>query len=754
MAVVHFAESAPYKQVLDDGTEVIRTNAWSPPGCHPTGCGLRLFVKDGKLVKVEGDPDNPITHGKLCVRCLALKDYVYHPDRILYPMKRAREDRGKDKWERITWDEAFEIASTKIKEISEKWGPESIFLNVGTGREGVSYQYYLTGMAIGTPNSCYSQSGWSCMGPRNTNCKLLMGTGYIEYDYAGGLPGRYDDPDFVLPKYVLFWGKEPLKSNPDGLWGHAIIELMKRGTEVVMVDPRTPWLASRAKYVLHLRPGTDTALAFALVNTIIKEDLYDHEFVEKWVHGWDEFVERVMPHDAEWAAPITGVSADQIKEVARYLATEKPGGLSMGLATDQNPNGVQLVQLLVALTSITGNLDVPGGTVIGEGYSQVDMTQSTKSLSKELAAKCIGQDEYPALAMLLNTTHPDLTLDTLETGKPYPLKMCWFDSCNIIAPTNSAQPRRWYDQLRKLEFNMASDLFMNPTIMGLADLVLPISTFAEHDGVVMTHYGAQMGVIGAINKAIEVGECKSDLEILIEWGKKLNPEAFADKTWENVESYLDNFLAGYGMKFDDLRHEGSGLVDVGYHKYETGELRPDGQPGFPTTTGKLELYSLMYAALGEDPLPYYEEPRFGPIRRPDLAEEYPLTLTTGQRHYTSFHSEHRQLAVLREIKPYPLIEIHPDTAKKYGIQDGDWVKIENPWGSATEKAKIVETIRPDVVAADHGWWYPEDEADSPSLFGVWKSNVNTMVPHKEIGKLGFGAYYKSIPCKISRAESL
>ena len=747
---VHWKETSEWKKTLADGTEVIRTCAWSPPGCHSVGCGLRLFVKDGELVKVEGDPEHPLTKGKLCVRCLALKEYIYHPDRIKYPMKRAGK-RGEDKWERISWDEALDTIIEKTEEITEKYGPESIISMVGTGRQAVRFQYPLTSIGLGSPNVCYSQSGWSCMGPRNTVTTMVLGGGYVELDWAAGLPGRYDDPEYVLPEYILMWGKDPLKTNPDGLWGHSVIEMLKRGSKLIMVDPRMSWLATKAEQVLQLKPGTDTALALAMLHIIINEDLYDHEFVEKWTHGFEELKERVQQYSPAWAAKATGVPESQIVEVTRILAAADTVSLCMGLATDQNPNGVQLVHALISMISITGNLDVPGGTEVGR-LMVMDMNADAP-LPEELTDKVIGQKEYPALPLVLNTTHPDLTLETFETEKPYPLRMVWISSSNFISPTNSAQPRRWYDAVRKsTEFCVATDLFMNPTIMALADIVLPVASFAEHDGIVLTQQGTNSGLVGAINKAIDVGEAKSDLEILLALAKRKSPEKTKGEKWESPEKYLDDQLRPFDIKFADLKKTVSVQQDVGYRKHERGVLRPDGEPGFNTTTGKLELYSIMFEMLGEDPLPFYEAPRFGPDSRPDLVEEYPLTLITGVKTYTSFHSEHRMIPSLREITPDPLVEIHPDTAARLGIIDGDWVWIENMWGRAKEKAMLTPIVHPDVVSAAHGWWFPEKEASEPSLYGVWESNINNLVPHKEIGKLGFGAPYKSLPCKVYRVE--
>lgn len=754
----HYKDNpAPARTTLDDGTEVIRTCAWSPPGCHAVGCGVKLFVKDGKLVKVEGDPDHQLTKGRLCVRCLDLKEAVYSPDRILHPMKRDPKDRGKDKWERITWDEATDLIVTKTEEIRAKYGSEAICTYQGTGREAVRYGFTLSSKVLRTPNTCYAQSGWSCMGPRQTAMTMMLGSAYIELDYNGGSLDTWDDPDWRRPDYVFCLGKQPLASNPDGLWGHALIELMKRGTKLIMVDPRMNWLSIRAEQAIQLLPGTDGALCLAILHVLIGEDLYDHDFVDRWCYGFDELAERVKKYTPEMAAETCGIDASEIYECARKLAYD--GGktrwsLLMGVAVDQNPNGCQVTQCLIAMAAITGNLDVPGGTVVGV-QMQFEMTGATDFMGDELKNKCIGWDVYPIVKVLLNTTHPDITLECLETGRPYELKMAWIDSTNLLSPTCSAQPKRWHDALKKMEFTVAKEMFMTPTVMALADVVLPLSTWAEHDGIVMTNQGCQMGIAGAINKGLQIGECKSDLEMLIHFQK-----AFYERVWheeppyQTVEEFLEDDVAKLDTTWGELKEKVVASNDIGgYRKYEKGLIRPDGKVGFQTATGRVELWSTGYANLGDDPLPYYFPPKLGKEARPDLAKEYPLTMTTGARYYASFHSEHRQLPSLRDLVPDPWLEIHPDTAAKLGIKDGDEVTIENPWGIAHEIAKVTPVVRPDVVGAAHGWWFPEQDGEEPNLFGVWKSNINSLVPHRVLGKMGFGAPYKQLPVKVYKTPN-
>ncbi len=752
----HFKENcAPKRQVLEDGTEVIRTCAWSPPGCHAVGCGIKLFVKDGELVKVEGDPDHQLTQGRLCPRCLAMKEAVYHPDRILYPMKRDPKDRGLDKWERISWDEATKLVVDETQRIREKYGSEAICVYMGTGREAVRYGFTLSSKVLRTPNNCYSQSGWSCMGPRQTAMTMMLGSAYIELDYNGGSLDVWNDPDWKRPDYVFCLGKEPLKSNPDGLWGHALIEIMKQGSKLLMVDPRVNWLASRADQVLQVIPGTDAALCLAILNVLVNEDLVDHDFIDRWCYGYDELAERVQEYTPAFAAEQCGIKEEDIYTCARKLGYDgvHHWSLLMGVAVDQNPNGCQVTQCLIAMAAITGNLDVPGGTVVGV-QMQFEMTGATDFMSDELKNKCIGWDVYPIVKVLLNTTHPDITLEALETGRPYELKMAWIDSTNLLSPTCSAQPKRWHEALKKMEFTVAKEMFMTPTVMALADVVLPLSTWAEHDGIVMTNQGCQMGIAGAINKGLTVGECKSDLEMLVHFGKAFYKAFGEEYPFDNVEEYLIDDVGKMDTTWEELSEKVVASNDIGgYYKHERGLIRADGKIGFQTATGRVELWSTGYQSLGDDPLPYYFPPKLGRVDRPDLAKEYPLTLTTGARYFASFHSEHRQIPSLRQLTPDPYLEIHPDTAEDLEIKDGDEVTIENPWGTAHEIAKVTPSVRRDVIAAAHGWWYPEQDGEEPNLYGVWKSNVNSLVPHRVLGKMGFGAPYKQLPAKVYKTPA-
>lgn len=740
----------------EDGLTVTRSAVWSPPGCHPVGCGLKLYTnKDGKLVKVEGDENHPVTQGRLCVRCIALQDYVYNPDRLTHCMKRDPARRGDpDAWEVISLDEALDILKENYDRITSKYGRESIVQVNGTGREGGTNQPLPADCVLGTPNSCYAQSGYACYVPRCSATIYNTGIMYPEFDYAACLPGRYDDPEYQIPECLVLWGKHPLESNPDGFFGHSVVDLMQRGTRLITVDPRVTWLSSRADYHLQIRPGTDTALGMAMLDVIIKEDLYDHNFVEKWCYGFEQLAERVATMPPERAAEICGINAEDIRGAARMYATAKPAGMLWGLAVDQKTNGVQNGLVIIDLEAITGNFDRPGGQLALEIGTNAQFSDTFGYDDPEWRKdKMIGMKEYPAYCSILQQCHCDLTLQAMETDDPYPIRFAWINSSNVMANT-AAEPRRWEKALKRMEFVGSLDCFMTPTMQACGDLIFPCATVAERDATVMAQYGASPLVDGITNKAIEhvAPDVLGDLEFDWVAGHKLHPE-----WWEKYDTYYDfiNDLRFYGRStFEEEREKVYKQASNRYYKYEDGGLRFDGQPGFMTPTGRIELYSTMFEQFGDDPLPYYEEPIMSKYRDPKMGKVYPYVLTSGARTFTYFHSEQRQIPFLREINPNPEAEINPKLAREKGIADGQWVRIWNQHGECFYKAKISQIVKEDVIHCRHGWWFPERDAHDNGFgpYDTFRSNVNNLVPHFHFGKLGMGAPFKENWCDIEPIE--
>ncbi|MBW1979223.1 MAG: molybdopterin-dependent oxidoreductase [Deltaproteobacteria bacterium] len=731
----------------EDDLTVVRSIARTGPGCHE-GCGVLLYVKDGKLVKVEGNPEFPNNQGRLCPRCLALPDVVYHPDRLRYPMKRAGK-RGEGKWERITWEEAYQNIAQRFNDIKNEVGPEFVIFCQGTGRDIGPYISRLA-YSFGSPNRVIfgPLHGHACYAPKVTVLAATTG-GFEVADCAQFVPDRYENPSWNPPECIIIWGNNPIVSNPDGFVGHWIIECMKRGSEIIVVDPRKTWLATRAKIWMQIRPGTDAALALGMLNVIINQGLYDDSFVREWTYGFEELKKRVQEYPPDKVEEITWIQKEKIIKAAITYASSKPAAIQWGVAIDQSKECVPTIHALMTLWAITGNLDVPGGNVFKSRNFDLDaeINKELQEIIKDKKDKKIGAGKYPLLDDWYVSAVGSEVIEQIFSDSPYPIKGAWIQTTNTFA-CGAADARRVYEALKKLDFVVVVDLFMTPTAMAFADIVLPAATYPERDGIAVT--GGNQIFVGAINKAIEpVGQCKSDMEINLELGRRLNPEIWP---WENVQEMFSAMLKPTGMSFEELRSKGFAYDVFEYKKYEKGLLRADNKPGFNTPTGKVELYSTVFKECGLDPLPYFKEPPESPVSTPELAKKYPLVLTTGAKTWGFFHSEHRQIPLLRQMNPDPVVEIHPDTAEKLGIKDGDWVYIENKHGRCQQRAKLTVGIHPRVVHAQHGWWFAEKPGPDPSLFGVWESNINLLLPSGWVGKSGFGYPFKSQICRVYKKE--
>ena len=687
--------------------------------CHG-GCGVLMHVQDGRLVKVEGDRDAPLNHGRLCPIGTITVDLVYHPDRLKYPLRR-EGPRGSGQWRRISWDEAFDEIVDRLDRIRTEFGPEAIALGTGTGRHHIRWVSRF-GHALGTPNWC--EPGFAqCFHPRVNTCILTFGDFPVS-DFTGGTP----------PACMLFWGHNPLNSGPDGETRFNVREALDHNPEIIVVDPRETELARRAAVWLQLRPGTDDALALALLNVIIDEKLYDAPFVTRWTYGFDALAEHVRAYTPEWAEPITWVPADKIRAAARLFARAKPAMMEWGCAIEHTPNCIQTVRAISLLPAITGNIDVPGGWVFGmHGIGR--FPSLIENLTPEANAKRLGADRFKLLAgegADLPAAHIPTLLQAMREGKPYPVKAFLVFGNNTL--TTYANSKLVYDSLMKLDFMVCADLFMTPTAE-LADIVLPAALWPELDQVAGLPTVAA-NVVFANQRAVRTFECKSDEEIFVELARRLKLPCGT----EPVEAVLDAQLkaGGLDMTFAELKQRGSVVVPFKYRKYEDG--------GFKTPTGKLELYSTRLKDMGYAPLPTYEEPPESPVSRPDVAADFPLVLTTGARISNFFNSEHRQVEKLRKAHRDPIAEIHPDTAQRYGIKNREWMWIETRRGRIKQRARVTTGIDPRVIAAQHGWWFPEEPAPD---HGVWRANANMLTDNQPPYDPAMGTYQlRALLCRV------
>jgi anaerobic selenocysteine-containing dehydrogenase len=694
--------------------EVIRTNC---RGCHG-GCGVLVHVRDGTIIKIEGDPDFPTNHGSMCSKGLAFQQLVYHPDRVKYPLKRVGK-RGEGKWERISWDEAFGTIVNKLKQVIKENGAESIVLAQGTSREGEAFLARF-GNLLGTPN--VMAAGHFCYLPR-------VGASLVT---CGNLPVCDYDGD---PKCVVVWASNIFWTNPDEYTGENLCRVLEQGAKLIVVDPRLTYTSSRADVWLQLRPGTDAALALGMLNVIINEGLYDKEFVEKYTHGWDQFVERVNQYPVEKVAEITWVPAEKIREAARLFAKTKPATIQWGISIEQNINCIDSDRLIIDLAAVTGNLDVKGGMMFFPAPKGQTISQFTyhKELSPEQSAKYIAGDAHK-LCHMIGLVPENYVYNAVLTGKPYPVRAILLQASNPVVTRPNA--KMVHKALSQVEFLSVADFFLTPTAE-LADIFLPAATWLEADYT--GGFFFRWGYIWPRKKIVQIGECKSDFEIWNELGRRMG-----QKQWgKNYIEDLDQILAPGGLTWADIRDKPYIRGEVKYRKYL--------ERGFSTPTRKVELYCTTFEKWGYDPLPTYKEVPESPVSKPELAKEYPYILITGPRSPVFFHSEHRMIPWLRECHPDPMIDIHPDTAKKHGIKEGDWVYIETPRGRIKQRARMLPGMHPQVVCIQHGWWFPEIKTPD---HGWDQSNSNILTDNDpKTLDIAFGASnLRTLLCKIYPAK--
>ena len=491
------------------------------------------------------------------------------------------------------------------------------------------------------------------------------------------------------------------------------------GAKLVVIDPRFTEIASKADIFLQVRPGTDDALALSMLNVIINEKLYDKEFVNKWCVGFDQLKERVQGYTPNWASKITWITEKEIIQTARLFATSKHAAIHTRMGVCMSTNTIQTIRAISVLAALCGNLDVKGGNLIPnrpKGFkTRAEIVWKELTLPPDLENRRIGAHEFPLLcsseSLGGNFSHPPSVIHAMMSGKPYPIKALWVLNDLLVCLEGAKETK---EALANVDFIVGSDFFMTST-MELCDIILPPCTYLEREEVVESI--CTNNVIGARQKVIQPlyetrDEKEIDLEIAKRMGLKFPPH------WQTLKDFNDYRVKGMGIHFEDLKEKGYMAGPVHYKKYE--------ETGFPTPSGKVELYSSILEKYGYDPLPYYQENPETPVSTPDLAKEYPLILITGGRHVVYYHSLGRQIPWLREIMPDPNLEIHPETASQLGIKEGDWVWIEAPRGRGRIKmrAELTEAVHPEVVHAPSHWWFPEMKE---SHHGAWESNINAIL---------------------------
>ncbi|UWG95559.1 molybdopterin-dependent oxidoreductase [Dehalobacter sp. DCM] len=682
--------------------------------CGPTPmcCGIYAFAKEGRFTKVAGMREFPANQGALCAKGQAAPQWTHSPDRLKYPLKRVGK-KGEGKFEKISWDEAIEIVANTLKRQKEQFGPESLAILAPAMRTYNAYiKRFLT--AHGSPN--YGHSGI---------CALQRAFSFM-YTLAD-----WPQPEISQSDLIIYWGRQPIFSGPAMNGPRMLLKVKERGGKIIAIKPSVEPDVSKADHWVPLRPGTDAALALAMLYVVINENLIDQEFVQNWCYGFDQLTEHIQQYSPEWAEEITGVPAKQIAEVARLYATTKRASIDLGNGVEHAPAANDAIRAITILMAITGHLDRPGCNVftlpIPDQPQPKDITLRER-YTGDMAEKLVGPEFPKQFQPFIEgfTSAYYRVLDSVLTETPYPVR-------TIIAPgtqpgASTRGSKRIIEALKKLDFYVVIDVARTAD-MDYADIVIPVTTPYESDHP----FEVVGGHLMARNKVIEpLGDYGSIYQFFLDLALKMG---YGPDFWNgSMEEAMADQLQPYGITLAELRKLPTGLaygkpVPRTYENYQQvfakKSPRLDGAPFLPH--GKVEIYNTLFEAAGFTPLPEWREPPESLTGTPHLVTGYPLVLSDyhTSKNYTA--SWQRNVPHLRELQPDPTIHIHPETAAARGIQNGDWVIVESPHGWLKVKAEIYPGIRPDTVMMLHGWWQGCKELgmeDYPLLDGG--SNVNIM----------------------------
>jgi len=625
-------------------------------------CGILAVVENGRLVGVEGDPACPLNRGALCAKGQALPQLLYDPDRLDGPL--ARDGEG---FRPVSWERALDEMAAALVRIRTKYGGAALATYEGASFSRVNTQAYIRRFLhyFGSPNRTGTES--LCVAPKYVAARATFG------------PGLLPTGDFARAEVILLLGANPavtamhryLRAMDD------ILAAKEAGGKLVVVDPVYTETAAKADVWVPIRPGTDLAFLLGLIRLVIEENLYDRDFVARYTVGFEDLARAVREYTPEAVERLTGVPGSCLRQVARLFAgagravADRREGLMHGRQATQTNRA------LLLLAAVCGQVDREGAL------------RFTPSLS--LNRKVLAEDRLPADAVFFARDRfpfgdeAGLLPETILSGRPYPVKALIVTAGNpVMAWPNTAKVIR---ALRELELLVVIDLYRTETA-DLAHYVLPGTTCLERNDLSTNSLMPYPLVRLAARVLPPKGEAWPEWRVFNELGRRLFGNGYAHAS---EEAFLEDLLDGSGVTLGALRDGPEGVV--------YGEVRPGRylESGFPTASGKIELYSHMLAQAGFDPLPRYEAQ--GPA--PD--GEYPYHLITGSRLAAYSHSTLMNLPWLHDLSERPCAEVAPDLAEAQGLRDGDEVRVVTPQGAVNLPVKVLNASCRKVVLVRHGF---------------------------------------------------
>ena len=626
-----------------------------PMNCHPTFCGMLAEVKDGRLIDITGDKANPDSEGFLCVRGQAAREIIDNPKRLLHPMIRHR--RGEGAWQRASWDDAYDLICSKMQEV----GREAVALWPGHGNAVNDYGVGVKWQLIERFANLYGCQRWS-------PAMICWGLGGFGLGLTGALETSTKEDMGANAEMIVLWAAN-LTSQPNT--ARYLVAAKRRGAHIVTIDVRQTEAAAQSDEVLLLRPGTDSALALALMHVIIGEDLYNPDFVRDHTVGFDELAEHVRPFTPDWAAQETNIQPERIVALARRYAETKPAMMVIGGSSlHKGANGWQAARAVSCLPALTGNFGVPGGG-IGPRHGSVSHGRGMANIAKSSQRK---PGNYIADQM------SDISA-SLEDGR---VRVLLTLGSNILSSFPDAG--RIARGLSRADLIVNYDIFMTDTARRYADVILPGTVWLEELGCKATNTHVYLS-----DRALEpAGDTRALYEVLKDLAGRLGVDGFYPWTSHEdaIDAVLDHPATGHATVASMRANQGRAALKISHVAYPSHR--------YDTPSGKIEFFSKQSEKLGLPPLP---------MPTTSAPTSYPLTLCQGRTltHFHSFYDQGLALPTLAKLDPRPILWMSVADADLRDLEDGAAIRIYNQRGEFEAHAHVTDQMTDGVVWMRDGW---------------------------------------------------
>ncbi|HWR14190.1 MAG TPA: molybdopterin-dependent oxidoreductase [Terriglobales bacterium] len=653
-------------------------HAACPHDC-PDACGVLITIDDGKATKIQGDPAHPVTRGFLCAKVAKYLDRVYSPGRVLHPMRRKKGlakgsgTRSFEDFERITWDQALDEITARLKSIAQEFGPEAI----------LPYSY---GGTLGALNgSSMDRRFFHRLGASQLDRTICASAGGDAILTVLGKKLGTEPEQFRHSKYIIAWGAN-IHGNNVHLWPF-IEEARRSGAKLVVIDPYKTRTAKCADWYLPINPGTDVALALGMMHVIINEGIYDADYVSQHTLGFDELRAKVQEYTPEKVSGWTGISADDIRKLAREYATVRHAAIRLNYGLQRCENGGMAVRAITMLPCITGSWKEVGGGL------QLSTSGAYPLCSDALERMDLMHVALGRPARIVNMSQLGLALGTV-TDPPIKALFVYASNPAAVTPNHNEVVR----QLKREDlFTVVHEQFLTDTT-DYADIVLPATTFFEHKDLQKAygHYYLQVS-----NQAIEpLGEAVSNVELFRRLAQRFG---FTEECFRETEDQMiDAALASKDPWLKGLTRPT--LEKAGHKRLNFGTedpFLPFANGHFYTKSGKAELYSESLKDMGLDPVASFVAPTESRHTN-NGHSKYPFELL-ARKADNFLNSTFANLPGTRAMENPSLLEIHPEDAGPRGIKDGHPVAVYNDRGEIRLTAKVTDTVQPRVLGAKLDW---------------------------------------------------